>query len=152
MNKEALNTATTVQRLLFATSENKCWTTSFRVFYSSTPLKKKKREHNTGTRNNIVWNNVLNTSASLLGSCHLWLGVLAYRHAWLRKRALFSPYFLSPCKFGGWRLSSSLRNLFIVLAIDSWIISLYCFSFQNVAFYNTIHFAFAEVSGSLTPD
>lgn len=144
MNKEALNTATTVQRLLFATSENKCWTTSFRVFYSSTPLKKKKREQNTGTRNNTVWNNVLNTSASLLGSCHLWLGVLASHCKWLTGHL--------SCKFGGWQLSSSLRNLFIVLAIDSWIISLYCFSFQNVAFYNTIHFAFAEVSGSLTPD
>lgn len=38
MNKEALYTAMTVQRVVFATSENKCQTTSLRVFYSSTPL------------------------------------------------------------------------------------------------------------------
>ena len=104
---------------------------------------KKKQEQKTGTRNNIVWNNVLNTSASLLGSCCSWTGTPAYHHAQLRKQGLFSPYFLSPWKFGEQQLSSYLRNLFIGLAINSWIISLYCLSFEIVVFYNTIHFAFA---------
>lgn len=151
MNKEALNTAMTVQHLLFAVSEKKCQTTSFKVFYSSVPLKKTKQEQKTGTRNNTVWNNVLNTSASLLGSCCLWTGTPAYSHAQLREQGLFPyvtgkfPYFLLPWKFGEQQLSSYLRNLFIGLAINSWIISLYCLSFEMffVVFYNTIHFAFA---------